>query len=668
MKTLKQFFTTVTLLGTLNGVGYAQINCGSSEANQEMLNISFNRNERIAYEEEIRQFLADHKNLKDRGATYTIPVVFHVYGGPTHTFWGKTVTDQKVINALNEVNKDFNGLNDDYNSTDPAFANIKGKLSIEFCLAKKDPNGNPTTGIDYKSTTGAGYGNGSGYDAQIAADAWNCKKYMNVYIVADLYNDGGQYNSGVAWYPNTNMSNANTARVVYNGQYLGSNTSKEFASVLTHEFGHWLNLIHTFEGGCSGTGDAVADTPADNTNSGACSARTSCSSMENYENYMDYTDCYKMFTNGQADRMTATLNSSVGYRKELWQPSNLLSAGCQTAPLEANFLTSATIILPGQSITFTDASVTTTGNITAWSWSFTGGNPASASTKGPHTIAYNTVGTYSITLTVTNPSSTPTTASVTKTITVANVIPPCDPIGGQYHYQYIKNVTCAGINNSSTASAGGGAGSSSWYTAYLNISGVVSPGQTYPMTVSIDGSGATDPNAVVVFIDWNQDGDFSDVNEKTNPVNITGNGTVNCSITVPGGLAVSKVRMRVFAVYVGSPCTPPTDGCGPICESGEIEDYSLNVTVGVDQPESIFTNVNISPNPSFNGLFTIYFAQKIKDPSFTIFDICGNLIRSEKQHDAQELILNLTDLAKGTYFIQISGNNKNVTKKIMILD
>ena len=42
-------------------------------------------------------------------------------------------------------------------------------------------------------------------------------KYMNVYIMKDLYADGDLYNSGVSWLPDNGMMLDNLARVVYNG-------------------------------------------------------------------------------------------------------------------------------------------------------------------------------------------------------------------------------------------------------------------------------------------------------------------------------------------------------------------------------------------------------------------------------------------------------------------
>lgn len=264
-------------------------------------------------------------------STYTIPVVYHVYGSSQ----GGATVDLSVVQSANDnwVNKDFNGLNSDFGTVHTQWMSKRGTLSITFALAKKDPNGNPTTGVCMHPTK-SGYGNGSGYDSQIAADAWDNYKYMNVYIMHDLYNDGVTNNSGVAWYPSTAMSNANTARVVYNGLYLGPNSwDAQFASTHTHEFGHWLNLQHTFQGGCaSATNDNVSDTPPTDGSQGCHSNSSSNSPLNcnnaliNAENYMDYnTSCYKMYTTGQITRMDAALQ--LPSRVTLWQTSNLINTG-----------------------------------------------------------------------------------------------------------------------------------------------------------------------------------------------------------------------------------------------------------------------------------------------------------------------------------------------------
>jgi len=50
-------------------------------------------------------------------------------------------------------------------------------------------------------------------------------------------------------------------------------------------------------------------------------------------------------------------------------------------------------------VVFTDQS---TGDPTNWNWTFTGGSPSSANTPGPHAVTYNSSGTYTVSLTVSN--------------------------------------------------------------------------------------------------------------------------------------------------------------------------------------------------------------------------------------------------------------------------
>ncbi len=85
--------------------------------------------------------------------------------------------------------------------------------------------------------------------------------------------------------------------------------------------------------------------------------------------------------------------------------TRILSFTIGSSVLTAQFSGTPTSVDVGNSVTFTDASYGP-NPITSWNWSFPGGTPSSYSGQNPPPITYNTVGTYNVTLTVGDGSST----------------------------------------------------------------------------------------------------------------------------------------------------------------------------------------------------------------------------------------------------------------------
>ncbi|WP_070786750.1 PKD domain-containing protein [Flavobacterium crassostreae] len=343
---------------------------------------------------------------KTAATTYVIPVVFHILndGSNIQKTFTKAQMKSRIDDALDVCNKDFNGLYPGYNTTDPRFNAVKSKMDIQFVAATIDPDGNllETPGMNWHPEAHIV----DGYDSRIYDYMYYGKKgkfYLDIVVVDEPNPGQGAFASGHAFLPVQDV----VPHVTFNHRYIGttggSDASFQFAKEMSHEFGHYFGLQHTFQDDCDPINDGMADTPPTTSGFGCnLSAVNTCGVIANYENLMDYNvDCQAMFTKDQTNAMTFWLDdSSVAKysRRALWQTSNLVAVGVLASKPVASFKTSTTAICANKTVTFKDVS---TGLPVSRSWTFAGGTPATSTAINP-TVTYATAGNYAVTLTVTN--------------------------------------------------------------------------------------------------------------------------------------------------------------------------------------------------------------------------------------------------------------------------
>lgn len=246
---------------------------------------------------------------------YTIPVVVHVLWNTT----AQNISDAQIQSQIDALNRDYQLLNADTASVPAAFKSFVADLQIQFCMAKRDPNGAATTGIIRKQTTKTSF-NADTDDAKSNStggdNAWNASKYLNLWVVPDITSGGSSGILGYAQFPGGASA---TDGVVIGYKYFGTTGTVVVpfnkGRTATHEVGHWLNLRHIWgdEAACSAD-DLVTDTPLQADKNFGCPTFPkvdACSGGNGvmFMNYMDYTDdaCMYMFTNGQKSRMYGVL-------------------------------------------------------------------------------------------------------------------------------------------------------------------------------------------------------------------------------------------------------------------------------------------------------------------------------------------------------------------------
>lgn len=339
-KILTATFITVSFL---NGFSQTQRTCGTPQYHQYLMatDPSYAANHLLLDKE-----VVPNNAPQNASVVVTIPVVFQVI----YANAAENIPDNRLFDQINVLNADFSRSNSNAGNTPGVFASLGANTNIQFCLAKRDPNGNATTGIVRTNTSTSPIPT---FPNNIVSP-WNTTQYLNIYV--------GNFNGilGVSPYPGGSALNDYIC-VLYSSvggpNYPGTYTPQyHLGRTATHEIGHWLNLIHISGddgSGCTGS-DQVSDTPNQAGQNFNCPSfpHVSCSNAPNgdmFMNYMDYTDdgCMNIFTIGQSARMNSAITQ--------WRSSIITSLGCVPVSVQNNSLPQSSFQLfpnPSNSGTF----------------------------------------------------------------------------------------------------------------------------------------------------------------------------------------------------------------------------------------------------------------------------------------------------------------------------
>ncbi|WP_129670278.1 M43 family zinc metalloprotease [Candidatus Chloroploca sp. Khr17] len=228
---------------------------------------------------------------------YVIPTVFHIIYASDGT---GNLSDQRIQDQVRVLNEDYQAL--------PGTAGAQGtNTRIHFQLVGITRTMNDAWFQDQDEL------------AYKQALGWDQSRYLNVYV-----NTASGF-LGYSYLPQQQVPSVYDGVVMLyqaiGGRDLPDAAPYDQGRTLVHEVGHYLGLLHTFEGGgCFDgyeAGDLLADTSSEDVEHYGCTPSMTCGTPDDIHNFMNYTDdtCMWRFTVEQANRLVCSL---VNYRSTLY--------------------------------------------------------------------------------------------------------------------------------------------------------------------------------------------------------------------------------------------------------------------------------------------------------------------------------------------------------------
>lgn len=621
----------------------------------------------------------------------TIPVVVHVI----HEYGVGNISKEQIENQITILNADFQRLNADTNKTRDIFKSRAASLNIEFKLARVAPDGSCTEGINriYSPLTN------NARDNVKSLIRWDYRRYINIWVVNSIENftSGEGIVLGFAffpWMPNP----AQFDGIVCRHDRFGNIGTAQGSSgrTMTHEVGHWLGLLHTFNFGCQQRGDGISDTPPVNEPNYGCPIGVNSCNTDNpnlpdmVENYMDYSNgsCMNTFTFGQRDVAYSHLNNSTTRGRNI-ASTNLVSTGVFTNPTckpKADFYTddpNSQTVCAGTPITMKDWSFN--GAITSYFWEFTNATPSTSTAKNP-TVIFNTTGDATVKLTVTGQGGSDVLTRqnfIKVTPNSGSILPPFQErfaSSNSINNWEIRNTENFGWrHNASFGNQGNGClfalinsntPSSQFFDITsdgINLSNVSEALLSFDLAYAKPNTGAVSELLILeISTDckrtfrnltvYNEQSGLITQSPANNWVPTNSSHWQTKSVNLNSYIGEKNVHLRIRAVSRSG-------------NSIFIDNFRIENTLSVEKLNFNSNIFRIYPNPNMEKNLTIETEIPVNSIDYTITDITGKVIIKGILTKRKEII-SIAALKQGMYIFSLISNQNNqlYTQKLVVYD
>ncbi|UOR05145.1 M4 family metallopeptidase [Hymenobacter aerilatus] len=239
----------------------------------------------------------------------------------------------------------------------------------------------------------------------------------------------------------------------------------------------------------------------------------------------------------------------------------------------------------------------------------------------------------------------------------------CTSKGNDVAYEWIDYVKLGSIARTSGKDGG--------YYDGTALSTSIAAGSSQTISFSAGFASSAYTENWDVYIDYNQDGDFSDAGENVVGGSSSSSSTLSATFTVPTSAKTGKTRLRIVMSDNSA-----TTSCGTY-GYGETEDYSVNITGGTLAADNTGVasltgattldakaptrQVSIYPNPATDHV-AIALPDNGTVAGVEVMDIRGAKLAVPYTGKGE---LNVSTLAKGVYILSISDGQKTFHQRFV---